>query len=72
MDTLTGLLLMTHLPQTLFAFVCRYLVAFPLTTTWHTRLLSFVTACWIVSYVELKAVAPVSRLRSRDQEQLFV
>jgi hypothetical protein len=62
---------MTLLPQTLLAFVGRYFVAFPLTTTWHTRLLSVIPALLIVSCVELKAAAHVSRLHWWDQEQLF-
>ena len=60
---LSGLLLMTLLPQTLLAFVGCYFMAFPLTATWHTRLLSIITASLIVSCVELKAAALVSRLR---------
>jgi hypothetical protein len=62
---------MTLFPQTLLALVRCYFMAFPLTTTWHTRLLSVVTASMIVSCVESKAAALVSRLHLRDQEQLF-
>ena len=48
---------MTLLPQTLLTFVCRYFMAFPLTTTWHTRLLSVITTSLFVSCVELISAA---------------